>query len=360
MRLRHGNPSVLRLGLGALLATGVAGCGGGMIGEGLSPDAQSLPDARSVVPDAEPAPDAPPCPGSSSGPATYYRDLDEDGYGDPGQAMLSCEPVAGFVTSSTDCDDDQDSVNPGATEVCGDYLDNDCTSGDPCTQSLLAHWRLDDGLGTTASDASGHDLHGSLRNQPAWTGDSTALAFDGIDDYVEIAHDPSFLVGEGTVVLWFRAKDLTALRGLWSKDSNGNDTGGHLSIFTTNPVDTTVPRIRMRLQSVTSSYALTSPEIVANRWYHVAVSFGPDGMRLRVDGDLVATNAYTGGLGETSGGTGNAQPLVLGAMTWNSGDLTVEPVTDHFIGDIDDVRVFDRALSAAEIQDLYSLTTPTF
>ena len=55
----------------------------------------------------------------------YYADADEDGFGDDAVSELSCEPPAGHVTKSGDCDDSNEAVFPGATEICND-LDDDC------------------------------------------------------------------------------------------------------------------------------------------------------------------------------------------------------------------------------------------
>jgi hypothetical protein len=58
---------------------------------------------------------------------TFYRDADEDGYGTPGTTTTTCSlvPPPGFVTTNTDCNDADNTVYPGATEVC-DGKDNDC------------------------------------------------------------------------------------------------------------------------------------------------------------------------------------------------------------------------------------------
>ncbi len=57
---------------------------------------------------------------------TYYRDADDDGHGYGLDAIVHCTPVAGYVTSSDDCDDDEFWANPDVAELCGDDIDNDC------------------------------------------------------------------------------------------------------------------------------------------------------------------------------------------------------------------------------------------
>ncbi len=59
----------------------------------------------------------------------YYLDADGDGYGDiNGTPIFTCNPGPGYVTDATDCDDANAAINPGAAEICGDNLDNDCNS----------------------------------------------------------------------------------------------------------------------------------------------------------------------------------------------------------------------------------------
>jgi len=60
-----------------------------------------------------------------STPQTYYRDQDNDGYGDASAFVQSCTPREGFVTNDDDCDDTNPAVNPVAVEIC-DGIDNNC------------------------------------------------------------------------------------------------------------------------------------------------------------------------------------------------------------------------------------------
>lgn len=63
----------------------------------------------------------------STDAATWYPDADGDTYGVTTGWVLSCTAPEGFISRSGDCDDDDDLVNPDATELC-DGVDNDCDS----------------------------------------------------------------------------------------------------------------------------------------------------------------------------------------------------------------------------------------
>jgi subtilisin-like proprotein convertase family protein len=63
--------------------------------------------------------------GFPSPPQTLYADLDGDGFGDPASSIQACTATAGYVTDATDCNDSNNQIHPGATEICNN-VDDDC------------------------------------------------------------------------------------------------------------------------------------------------------------------------------------------------------------------------------------------
>ncbi|MBL0316440.1 MAG: hypothetical protein IPP69_11925 [Flavobacteriales bacterium] len=82
---------------------------------------------------------------------TFYADADGDGYGDASNSVDDCTAPSGYVTDDSDCDDNDENVNPGATEVCGNGVDDDC---DGNTDNVAANTYYADADGDGYGDAS--------------------------------------------------------------------------------------------------------------------------------------------------------------------------------------------------------------
>ena len=67
---------------------------------------------------------------------TYYIDADGDGYGSSSAVSL-CSVSSGYSANSSDCDDGNSSISPGATEVCGNTTDENCNGqySESCPQT---------------------------------------------------------------------------------------------------------------------------------------------------------------------------------------------------------------------------------
>ena len=221
---------------------------------------------------------------------------------------------------------------------------------------LAGYWKFDDASGAlSAADETGTSnglVYGSVvLGDAGVNANSSAAAFDQSSTYIEIPHHDDFLLNEGTVVFWFNTTSTSGRQGILSKDSSGKDAGGHLTIYLQGG------QLKVRMQSTSTSYDLkSSVNIVKGQWYHVALVFGPGGMELYVNGVLSKAHNYAGGLGVNSVGVGNYEPMVIGAVSWMSGDRVATPVHDHFQGKIDEVAILSNRLSSSTIADIYTQT----
>jgi hypothetical protein len=96
----------------------------------------------------------------ASDATTWYADADVDGYGDPSSTALACSQPSGYVAAGSDCDDHDDDIHPGATEIC-DSVDNDCDGTiDESDAADAGTWYADadsDGYGDAASTMAACD-----------------------------------------------------------------------------------------------------------------------------------------------------------------------------------------------------------
>jgi hypothetical protein len=114
------------------------------------------------------------------------RDTDGDGYGDPSDIIASvCVPPPGYVQNTSDCDDLDSTIHPGADERCGDELDPNCNglkddSGLSCSVGIGA-CRSDGELGCS----------GELAECSAAPAEASAEICNGVDDDCNGAIDES-------------------------------------------------------------------------------------------------------------------------------------------------------------------------
>jgi hypothetical protein len=64
------------------------------------------------------------------GSLTYFQDLDNDGYGNAAVSQTGCAAITGYVTNSSDCNDNNNAVYPGAVDIAGNGIDEDCNGFD--------------------------------------------------------------------------------------------------------------------------------------------------------------------------------------------------------------------------------------
>ncbi|WP_274474905.1 choice-of-anchor tandem repeat GloVer-containing protein [Mangrovimonas aestuarii] len=104
---------------------------------------------------------------------TYYSDLDGDGYGDPDTSLVVCSQPIGYVDNALDCDDNDNSINPVAQEIC-DGVDNNCDGlVDDADDSVI-------GQTTWYADTDG-DGYGDSNNSALSCGQPTGYVDNALD-----------------------------------------------------------------------------------------------------------------------------------------------------------------------------------
>ncbi|MDP3015412.1 MAG: LamG domain-containing protein, partial [bacterium] len=217
-------------------------------------------------------------------------------------------------------------------------------------RGLVGYWKFDEGSGTAAGDSSGNNNIGTLINSPTWTSGkvSGALSFDGVDDYVDVGNNLEW-PGALTVSTWHRrtTKDTVRADGIvgnWFWDPDTQLRRGWVIRYYIN-TDSLVFMIELTNGSLVTERHLGFTMSVGE-WYHVVGVFNPDRTtKLYVNGVLRATDTAPAGYNQIA--YDSPYPMLIGYNPVNAG---------YFPGLIDEVRIYNRALSAAEITAIYNAT----
>jgi hypothetical protein len=213
---------------------------------------------------------------------------------------------------------------------------------------LSARWYADANVSAegTWPDAVGSldmTLYGTASVSTATPGMTGA----GAGDYAEAAHNAAFEPGSGpySAMCWFRLATETDDQELLSKSASGSlgpfrltVEGGYARAYF--PVSGS----NWVIWDGGTKNNLVAGEISTATWYHVAFTW---------DGSTVRTylNGSAGEYGTLSGTlTNNSEPLRIGRLHSAFADYDIDGV-------IDDVRIYDAALSAAQVQQVYNFAT---
>ena len=203
------------------------------------------------------------------------------------------------------------------------------------TPGLVGAWSFDEGTGTSAADSSGNGNKGTLVNGTTWSTTAKfgrAANFDGVDDRVDVADSNSLdLAGGMTLEAWVRPTANSGYRTVVLKEVSGELA---YSLYAADSDHATHPSGWARVAGV-SHYADGTGALPLNAWSHIAVTYNGSALVYFVNGVQTRSTALSGAI------TTSTMPLRIGSNTiWG----------EYFQGQIDEVRVYNRALSASEIQ----------
>jgi hypothetical protein len=225
------------------------------------------------------------------------------------------------------------------------------TSAGSGDATLMGWWELDDGFGTTAADSSDYRLDALLVNGPSWDPGGEfegALAFDGSDDRVDL--DAQILDGANdvTVALWVKTTK-TGVQALVSAANEGNDAEYEVVMLSN-------PDLRLRFYTGETNETFVMwpvPGLADGSWHHLAVTrdAAADQATLYIDG--VSQGDRSAVFEELTVPWGG---LLLGQEQDSVGG-GFDP-TQSFEGSLDDVRLYRRVLSEAEIANLIEPPVP--
>ncbi|MDQ3099206.1 MAG: DUF2341 domain-containing protein [bacterium] len=277
--------------------------------------------------------------GSISGSSpTFYVGIDSNGSSNPWDGYLDEIKVYNYAKS--------------ATQVKADFnakggLDQSSTTFglgggiDTLSSGLVGYWKMDENTGTSTADSSGNNFTGTLTNGPTWTGGkfgTSSVSFDGgagpNADVIDLGDQTAFELTTFTISGWIYRAGACQFTNcpIFSKGMSTN-TGYSLELSDSSGYKARLS-IKDGLQAVTGTTTINT-----NTWYHVAASIDGKTVKVYVNG-ILETEAV-----QTQIPNFTTETAKIGNRNTNV-DLTHN-------GRLDDIRIYNRALSVSEISSLY-------
>jgi hypothetical protein len=251
---------------------------------------------------------------------------------------LTVVPTPTITATNTNVCAGQSTTLTASTTSSGSGSNCPTLSGS-LTSGLVGYWPF---CGN-ANDGSGNGNNGTVNGATLTTdrfgNASSAYNFDGVSSYIDVAHSSTLNLSNAySVEFWV---------------NNFNNTGGWYSTVSKDNwfanqgfINYIAATVFSSVNCAASNHATTSLPI--NSWIHIAVTFENNTLKVYKNGLLVATENQTFTNATTS--------LRFGARHQNDGT----GITNYFNGLLDDIAIWNRALTASEIQALYTTGQTTY
>ncbi len=213
----------------------------------------------------------------------------------------------------------------------------------PQARGLAGWWPMLPGGGRVLRDLSGFGNTGTSNSFPTWIRDANrgvTLDFDGIDDFIDAGTGISLNVTKNfTISTWIKADDPSPATVIISKVTDGNDKQYNLTVIS--------GRLRLEYEKSGNNYFLdTATDLISTDWIHVALTIS----------ESLTAKMYLNAV-ERASDTGLTEVTAVASNPVNIGKRGGVDNDRFFAGAIDDMRIYNRALTAAEIYQILSPST---
>lgn len=201
-----------------------------------------------------------------------------------------------------------------------------------------------------AKDESGNEnngvIHGANLTNDRFGMEGKAMSFNGIDQYIQVSHQGylDFSNGDFTISLWLALSDASKRQYIMGKDMGSGINSKWIVHY--DPTGDYLPGMGLSFHCVnpiTSSmgfYATSGVSLSPVKWHHVLFRKSAIEYDLHLDGFKISSS-----VGPNSVAASNTAPLTIGQAESNG-----------FVnGKLDDIRIYNRALSDSEVQQLYEI-----
>ncbi|MGB4965550.1 MAG: LamG-like jellyroll fold domain-containing protein, partial [Microgenomates group bacterium] len=228
-----------------------------------------------------------------------------------------------------------DSTGNGGAAVLG------AQSNDPLMNGLMGYWKMDEttwnGTASEVVDSSGNGNHGTAVNGTITAPTKLGIggSFDGVNDHISVGSSMPQVSNELTVSSWVTPGDISSHKVILDRYSDRTDGYG-LAIYTSQ-LDFYV------MQDSVSKYWRSSAVFAAGQTYHIAVRYKNGEAFGYVNGQPITWSTTPTGV--------NSSIAAQSGVTYLGSQ---GGYGNYYYGKLDEFRIYNRALSPAEVQQLYN------
>jgi len=210
----------------------------------------------------------------------------------------------------------------------------------PPPGELVLHYTFDQDSGTITTDSSGYANNGVVHGATPISSDilGSAMHFDGIDDYIQVPSSESLMPDEVTVSAWVKMDSFPENYALLVHKRNTSLHNNEDYVIQITPAGSA----RFVMANSGAQTYMDSAPLTVGQWHHVAATFSQPDMKIYVDG-ILANSAHH----DYPMAHNEAADVFIGAS-----DHLTYPMESFAHAVLDEVRIYNTVLSAAEIEEL--------
>lgn len=214
------------------------------------------------------------------------------------------------------------------------------------SDSLIAFYPFTNNAENSISNRHNGDVYGAELTNDRFNNENSAYFFDGIDDYIEIADNIELRPTDITISVWI---NLYEFNNTWQSivsKFDQDDTGNGNYVIAVKDENTLHSALHSGVEC-TNSDDWTRDTTVMNwdlgEWQQIVLTYGDNTRKYYKNGVLIGESDLPANIRNCEGST-----LKFGGNVWRS----IDP--QFLKGELDDIRIYNRVLSASEIEGLFN------
>jgi hypothetical protein len=244
-----------------------------------------------------------------------------------------------LAESGRDAEGDATDASGTGRDAAPETGSPDASDAGDLSSGLVAFYKFDETSGTSAADSSGNNHTATLAGGATFSAglQNNAVTLSGNNEYVSLPAGIVSGLSSVSVTAWVKLASNTQ----WNRIFDfGNDTTTYMFL---TPNSGTNLRFSITTAGATSEEQINATSLTTGTWEHVAVTLSGGTGSLYVQGALVAQST-----------TLTLNPNSLGSTMHNWLGHSQFSVDPYLNGQLDNVRIYSRALTAADVQALYN------